>query len=243
MKVVLFRSGLGTRIRDCSETIPKPMMPIGRQPILLHIMQYYSHFGHRDFILCLGYKANVIKDHFLNLNPAAYGDCIISEFGKKLEAIGERLPDWKITLVDTGIWRNIGERPRAVRHLLQNEEIFLANCTDGLTDVFVAVPPLFNFHLAESDEEGTVRGQEFDFWINGRYFASRNEIFDHMADGEELALEPFNRLIESEQPMACRGDGFLRIMGRLRDKQILENMVKKVRMPWRFDPQTGEKAA
>jgi len=87
--------------------LPKPMIPIGHQPILWHVMQYYSQYGHQDFVLCLGYKANAIKDHFLNLNPSAYGDCIISEFGKKVEAIGEGLPDWRIALVDTGIWRNI----------------------------------------------------------------------------------------------------------------------------------------
>src|SRR6516164_4789414 len=87
MKVVLFCGGLGTRIRDYSENVPKPMIPIGHQPMLLHIMQYYSYFGHRDFILCLGYKANVIREYFLNYNPALNSDCIISDFGKKIDII------------------------------------------------------------------------------------------------------------------------------------------------------------
>src|ERR1700730_17565568 len=103
MKIVLFCGGLGTRIRDYSENIPKPMIPVGHQPILWHIMQYYSQYGHRDFILCLGYKASVIKDYFLNLNPAVYSDCAISDFGKKVEILGAHPPDWRITLVDTGI--------------------------------------------------------------------------------------------------------------------------------------------
>ena len=255
MKVVLFCGGLGTRIRDYSEAIPKPMIPIGHQPILAHIMQYYSHFGHRDFILCLGYKANVIKDHFLNLNPSAYGDCIISGFGKKVEAIGEPLPDWRISLVDTGIWRNIGERLVAVKHLVQDEDIFLANYSDGLTDLnlttminwfkksnkvagFVAVRPLFNFHLIEFERADTVSrvrsSQESGIWINGGYFIFRKEIFDYIQDGEELVLEPFNRLIEAGELLAYRHEGFWRAMDTLRDKQILEDMMEKGQMPWRF---------
>ena len=112
MKVVLFCGGLGTRIREYSESIPKPMVPVGHQPILRHVMQYYSQYGHRDFILCLGYKANVVKDYFLNYKQATNSDCVISHFGKKVELLGERPPDWRISLVDTGIWRNIGQRLR-----------------------------------------------------------------------------------------------------------------------------------
>src|SRR5215469_8407083 len=135
MKVVLFCGGLGTRIREYSESIPKPMVPIGNQPILWHVMQYYSQYGHRDFILCLGYKANVIKDYFLNYNQTANTDCIISNFGNKVEILGEGSPDWRVSLIDTGIWRNIGQRLVAVRHLVKDEEVFLANYSDGLSDV------------------------------------------------------------------------------------------------------------
>ena len=132
MKVVLFCGGLGTRIREYSESIPKPMVPIGHQPILWHVMQYYSQYGHRDFILCLGYKANVVKDYFLSYKQTATSDCVVSDFGKKVEILGEPLPDWRVSLVDTGPWRNIGERLVAVRHLVEDEEIFLANYSDGL---------------------------------------------------------------------------------------------------------------
>ena len=134
MKVVLFCGGLGTRIREYSENIPKPMVPVGHQPILWHIMQYYSDYGHRDFVLCLGYKANVIKDYILNYKPTAASDCVISDFGNKIELLGERPPDWRVTLVDTGLWRNIGERLLAVKNHVCNEDIFLANYSDGLTD-------------------------------------------------------------------------------------------------------------
>ena len=217
MKVVLFCGGLGTRIREYSESIPKPMVPIGHQPILRHIMQYYSQYGHRDFILCLGYKANVVKDYFLSYKEAANSDCVVSHFGKKVELLGERPPDWRVSLVDTGIWRNIGQRLVAVRHLVQDDEIFLANYSDGLTDAplpemidrfkksgkvacFIAVPPPLNFHLAEFDEQGVVQrmrlSQEAEIWINGGYFIFRNKIFDYIQEGEELVVQPFNRLIE-----------------------------------------------
>ena len=95
MKVVLFCGGLGTRIREYSESIPKPMVPIGPQPILWHLMQYYSQHGHRDFILCLGYKASVVKDYFLSYKQTTTSDCVVSDFGKRVEILGEPLPDWR----------------------------------------------------------------------------------------------------------------------------------------------------
>jgi glucose-1-phosphate cytidylyltransferase len=255
MKVVLFCGGLGTRIRDYSENIPKPMIPIGHQPMLMHIMEYYSHYGHRDFVLCLGYKANVIKEYFAGYNPALNSDFVISEFGKKVEIIGDQPPDWRVSLIDTGIWRNIGERLWAVRHLVKDEEIFLANYSDGLTDVplpdmidrlkasgkvacFIAIRPPFNFHLAEFDERGAVKrmrsSQESEVWINGGYFVFRREVFDYIRDGEEVVLEPFNRLIAADQLLAYKYEGFWRAMDTLRDKQVLEDIVERGTMPWRL---------
>lgn len=253
MKVVLFCGGLGTRIRDYSESIPKPMVPIGHHPILWHVMQYYSHYGHRDFVLCLGYKANVIKEYFLNYKQTTNSDCVISDFGRKVEILGELPPDWRVTLVDTGIWRNIGERLVAVRHLVENEEIFLANYSDGLTDApladmincftksdkvacFIAIHPPINFHLAEFDDRGAVKrlrsSQQSDIWINGGYFIFRKEIFDYIRDGEELVLEPFSRLIEDGRLMGYKYEGYWRAMDTLRDRQVLEEMVERGEMPW-----------
>ncbi len=149
----------------------------------------------------------------------------------------------------------------AVKHLVQDEEIFLANYSDGLTDVhlpdvidrfkksgkvgcFVAVRPPFNFHLVEFDKQGTVNcvrsSQEFEVWINGGYFIFRNTIFDYIRDGEELVLEPFNRLIEAGELLAYKHEGFWRAMDTLRDKQILEDMVERGKMPWRFQLPTDE---
>src|SRR4051794_31497330 len=136
MKVVLFCGGLGTRIREYSEAIPKPMIPIGHQPILWHVMEYYSQSGHTDFVLCLGYKANVIKDFFLGYRPQTYADCVVT--GGRVELLEQPRHDWRVTLIDTGIWRNIGERLWAVREQVRGEEMFLANYSDGLTDVNLA---------------------------------------------------------------------------------------------------------
>ena len=255
MKVVLFCGGLGTRIREYSESVPKQMIPIGHQPILWHVMQYYSRYGHTDFVLCLGYKANTIKEFFLNYRPHVYADCTVSGFGQNVELLNDPKDDWRITMVDTGVWRNIGERLWAVREHVKNEEIFLANYSDGLTDVnldemvekfrksgkiacFIAVRPPLTFHMADIDETGRVRdlltSDRSDIWINGGYFLLRQEIFDYMREGEELVIEPFRRLIKADQLMAYKYEGFWRAMDTLRDRQILEDMVEQGKMPWRI---------
>jgi len=264
MKVVLFCGGLGTRIREYSEAIPKPMIPIGSQPMLWHIMQYYSHYGHRDFVLCLGYKANAIKDYFLNYNNTVAMDCVVSNFGKKVELLGDGPPDWRVSLIDTGIWRNIGGRLMAVKHLVDNEEYFFANYSDGLTDAilpemferfrksgklgcFIAVRPPFSFHLAEFGPNDSIKrfrsSQESDIWINGGYFIFRSEIFEFMKPGEELVVEPFNRLIEKDLLMAYKHEGFWRAMDTLRDRQVLEEMVERGDTPWRPTADAGPRLA
>jgi glucose-1-phosphate cytidylyltransferase len=257
MKVVLFCGGQGTRIREYSENIPKPMVPIGHLPILCHVMQYYSQNGHQDFILCLGYKANVIKDYFLNYKPTTNSDCIVTNFGNKIEILGKQPPDWRITLVDTGIWRNIGQRLVAIKHLVEHEDMFLANYGDGLTDAplpdmidrfkksdmigcFIAIHPPISFHLAEFDKDGAVRrlrsSHESEVWINGGYFIFRNKIFDYIQNGEELVLEPFQRLIDNGSLMAYKYEGFWRAMDTLRDRQVLEEMLDRGEIPWLPQP-------
>jgi len=254
MKVVLFCGGLGTRIREYSEAVPKPMIPIGHQPILWHVMQYYSDYGHKDFLLCLGYKANIIKEFFLNYRPQIYADCVISNGGGDVRLLSEPPADWRVTLIDTGIWRNIGERLYAVREHLKDEEMFLANYSDGLTDVdlddmvarfrasgklacFLAVRPPLTYHLADIDGDGRVRkftsSDTSDIWINGGYFLMRPQLFDYMREGEELVLDPFARLIADDQLMAYKHEGFWRSMDTLKDRQVLEDMVEHGRTPWR----------
>lgn len=251
MKVVLFCGGRGTRIREYSESVPKPLIPLGSQPIMRHVMQYYAGYGHEDFILCLGYKSNVIKDFFLNSKPETYADCIVSS--GRVEMMKAPPRDWRIALIDTGIWRNIGERLWAVRDQVRGEEMFLANYSDGLTDVdlddmierfrasdklacFLAVRPPLTYHLADIDASGRVcefrSSENCDMWINAGYFIMRREIFDYMREGEELVLEPFARLIADDKLMAYKHEGFWRSMDTLRDWQTLEAMVERGDMPW-----------
>ena len=253
MKVVLFCGGLGTRIREYSEAIPKPMIPVGSQPMLWHIMQYYSSFGHRDFTLCLGHKASTVKEFFLSYRREVFSDCVVSNNGTEVELLNRSTDDWRVTMIDTGIWRNVGERLWAVRDQLQDEEMFLANYSDGLSDVnldtmvadfkasgkvgcFLAVRPPVTFHLAEIGDDKQVSkmtpAARSDLWINGGFFIFRREIFDYMRPGEELVVEPFARLIEEGQLLAYKHNGFWRSMDTLRDRQVLEEMVEQGRMPW-----------
>jgi glucose-1-phosphate cytidylyltransferase len=255
MKTVLFCGGLGTRIRDVSESIPKPMIPIGDQPILWHLMHYYSQFGHKDFVLCLGYKANVVKEFFLNYKPHTYADCIVSGFGDDVKILGDPQQDWRIAMIDTGIWRNIGQRLWAVREHVAGEEMFFANYSDGLCDVdlaemtadfrasgkvacFLAVRPSFSLHLVDMQPSGKVEriraSEDANLWINGGFFIFRNEIFRYMQEGDELVEAPFRRLIEADQLMAFRHEGFWRPMDTLKDRQVLEDLVDKGTMPWRL---------
>ncbi len=255
MKTILFCGGLGTRIRDYSENVPKPMIAVGDKPILWHLMHYYSQYGHRDFVLCLGYKANVIKEFFLNHRPHVYADCVMSGFGDNVKTLGDPQRDWRITMIDTGLWRNIGERLLAVRSQVEGEEMFLANYSDGLSDVdlptmvetfrqsgkvacFLAVRPSFSLHLVQMDERGRVNGlcptADANLWINGGFFIFRSQIFDYLGDGEELVEAPFRRLIEDDQLMAFKHEGFWRPMDTLKDKEVLEDMVEQGNMPWRI---------
>lgn len=254
MKVVLFCGGLGLRLREHSESIPKPMVTIGYRPILWHVMKYYAHFGHRDFILALGYKADVIKEYFLRYNEALSNDFVLSGAGRQVEFLGRDLDDWRISFVDTGLNANLGQRLLAVRRYLDPGEIFLANYGDTLTDApldaiidafrasdavasFLSVKPRsYSFHLVRHGSNGRVEGIEdirgADLWINGGYFMFRPEIFDRIQPGEELVEAPFRRLIEAGLLGAVRYDGFWAPMDTLKDVQNLEAQWESGDPPW-----------
>ncbi len=135
MKVVLFCGGLGTRLREHSDTIPKPLVNIGHRPILWHLMRYYAHFGHKDFVLCLGYRGDLVREYFLNYKDEMTNDFVLSEGGKKVELLSRDFDDWRITFVDTGLHSNIGQRLMRARKYVENEPMFLANYADGLSDI------------------------------------------------------------------------------------------------------------
>src|SRR6266545_843416 len=253
MKVVLFCGGFGMRMREYSEAVPKPMVPIGYRPILWHVMKYYAHYGHKDFILCLGYKADVIKNYFLEYNECLSNDFVLSQGGKNLELLSSDIHDWNITFVDTGLTSNSGRRLKAVEKHLAGEEIFLANYTDGLSDVplptviesfkqsrntacFVSVKPRASFHLIDTDPAGVVKSIEHigksGARINGGFMALRQEVFGYMRDGEEMVEEPFRRLIGEGKLMAYPHDGFWACMDTFKEKQDLEDVYGRGNAPW-----------
>jgi len=253
MKVVLFCGGLGMRIREYSEAVPKPMVPIGYRPILWHVMKYYAHYGHKDFVLCLGYQADVIKNYFLQYNECLSNDFILSRGGKNLELLSRDIDDWRITFVDTGLTSNIGQRLKAVAKHLCDEEFFLANYTDGLSDVplpsvvtafqqsnktacFVSVKPRASFHMIETDSCGVVRSIEHvgksGARINGGFFVFRREVFNYINGGEELVEEPFYRMISEGQLTSYAHDGFWACMDTFKERQELEDMFAGGKAPW-----------
>src|SRR5436305_734274 len=152
MKVVLFCGGFGMRMREYSEQTPKPMVAIGYRPIIWHVMKYYAHYGHKDFILCLGYKADAFKNYFLNYNECMSNDFILSRGGKKTELLSSDIHDWRITFVDTGITSNIGQRLKAVQPYLEGESTFLANYSDGLSDLAL---PQYIHHFEQRNKIGS----------------------------------------------------------------------------------------
>lgn len=260
MKVVLFCGGLGMRLREYSEGIPKPMVPIGYHPVLWHLMKYYAHFGHREFILCLGYRADAVKDYFLHYNECLSNDFVLSDGGASVKLLNRDIADWKITFVDTGMHTNIAGRLMAVREHLAGEDVFLANYADGLCDLplneyidaiaernkiasFICVRPTTAFHIVSFREDGIVKHvQELGrsgIWMNGGFFVFRKEIFQYIKEGEELINEPFARLIREGELITQKYDGFWKSMDTLKDKQQLDEMSAQDDAPWQVWRQTG----
>jgi glucose-1-phosphate cytidylyltransferase len=264
MKVVLFCGGQGLRLREFSEAVPKPMVPIGSRPILWHLMRYYAHFGHRDFVLCLGHQGDVIKSYFREYDETISNDFVLSDGGRSVELLGSDIDDWRITFASTGLATNIGQRLLAVRRFVAGEPMFLANYGDNVSDAdmnefiadfqrrsavaaFLSVRPSYSFHIVEADGSGMVTDIEHVYnsriRINGGFFIFRQEIFDYIREGEELVEEPFRRLIEQQQLVAYRYDGFWAPMDTLKDKVQLDTLDASGRAPWAVwsrDPGFGD---
>ena len=255
MKVVLFCGGQGMRMREYSDAIPKPMVQIGYRPILWHLMKYYAHYGHKEFVLCLGYRSDVVKNYFLNYNECVSNDFVLSSGGRNVELLSKDIDDWKITFVDTGLNSNVGQRLMKVRKFVQEDEVFLANYADGLTDLplttlldyflsqkeqkvgcFLGVRPMASYHLVSMNKEGVVTDVTSTALsssrINGGFFVLRKGIFDYMKEGEELVEEPFRRLIAEEQLMVYPYDGFWACMDTFKEKQHLDELYTRGSAPW-----------
>jgi len=253
MKVVLFCGGLGTRLREYSETIPKPMVSIGYRPIIWHLMKYYAHYGHTEFILCLGYRGDLIKQYFINYEEWLSNDFQLSGNDKNVHLYASDIEGWKITFAETGPQSNIGQRLKAVQRYLGDDPVFLANYSDGLSDLplagyldhfraqdriatFVCVRPSQTFHTVALASDGRVTDirhvNESGLWINGGFFAFKREIFDYLKEGEDLVQEPFQRLIRVEQLSAYRHEGFWACMDTFKDKQAFDDMYNRGDRPW-----------
>lgn len=253
MKVVLFCGGLGMRLREYSDSIPKPMVNIGYRPILWHLMKYYAHYGHKDFILCLGYRGDVIKDYFRNYDECLSNNFTMSKGGREIQIAKTDIEDWTIMFVETGLNANVGQRLKAVEPYLKGEEMFLANYTDGLTDCclpdiiadfrrqdaigsFLSVRPIQSFHVVKVEESGNVLDikdlNKTGLWINGGFLVFRSDIFRYIQAGEELVYEPFQRLIKERKLCSYRYEGFWISMDTFKDKQCLDDMYAKGETPW-----------
>jgi glucose-1-phosphate cytidylyltransferase len=262
VKVVIFCGGFGVRMGDETRRIPKPMIAVGGRPILWHIMHYYSMWGHDEFILCLGYKGEVVKQYFLSYNGALLNDFVLdhSADGTKLELLSRDLDKWRITFVDTGLNATIGERLKAVESFIGDDDAFLATYGDGLTDaplthviqtfqesgkkaMFLSVRPQFNAHIVTADPDGNVQSVEdlsrSHVRINGGFFVLKREVLDLIEPGDELVEETFARLIAEQQLVAYPYEGFFGAMDTIKDRQSLENLHESGAAPWRRFPADG----
>ena len=254
MKVVLFCGGLGMRMRSSNDALlPKPMTPIGSRPVLWHIMRYYAHFGHNEFILCLGYGASAVKDYFLDYRETHSNDFTLSDGGTKVELHSSDIADWRITFADTGIDTAIGERLRRVRQYLGDDEMFLANYGDCLTDApmndlitqfsdtaavgsLLAVEPQDSFHVVRIADGDRLTGIEpvadMDMRINGGFFILRQQIFEYLNEGEDLVMHGCIRAAQAGKFRAVRYNGFWAPMDTLKERMALEEMYRAGNRPW-----------
>jgi glucose-1-phosphate cytidylyltransferase len=264
MKVVLFCGGLGMRIRDAGESVPKPMVHVGDRPILWHVMKYYAHFGHKDFILCLGHRSEVIKNYFVNYAEFLSNDFVLSSGGKEVRVFNSDIHDWTVTFAETGPKSNIGQRLKAVEKYLDKDEVFLANYSDNLTDfhlpdlierfhkknktaAFLCVRPSLSCHNVSISEDGLVQDirsmDQAKILINGGYFVFKRSIFDYIKEGEELVEQPFRRLMDKQDLMGYPYDGFWKSMDTFKEKQELDDLCSKGIAPWQLWKSQTNKSA
>jgi glucose-1-phosphate cytidylyltransferase len=237
-----------------TETLPKPLVPVGEKPLLWHLMKYYAYFGHKDFILCLGFKGEEIKKFFLNYDECLSNDFVLSQGGKR-QLFRSDIDDWRITFVETGLNAEIGQRLKAVRKYVENDEMFLANYSDGLSDLplpkiidfsikkgkigcLLSVKPFYAFHVVSTNPDGYVRdirqSAKTGMRINGGYFVFKNKIFDYIKEGEDLVNEPFERLINQGELVGYEYDGFWASLDTYKDKQRLDKLVLKNNAYWQI---------
>jgi glucose-1-phosphate cytidylyltransferase len=258
MKVVLFCGGFGMRMRDGVTNAPKPMAMIGDRPLLWHVMRYYAHYGHTDFVLCLGYGASAVKDFFLSYDETRSNDFVIEGGARQVKLFKTDISDWRVTFVDTGLHSPIGERLRRVRGFVENEEMFLANYADVFTNAplpdmierfrasnavvsLLAVPPTSSHHVVDVDESGLVTQvtpvRDLRQWENGGYFVLRPEIFDHLNEGEDLVEDAVVRLVPQGRVLGYQYKGYWSPADTVKERAQMEEMYHRGNCPWMvWDP-------
>jgi glucose-1-phosphate cytidylyltransferase len=255
MKVVILCGGFGTRIRDVAEDIPKPMIPVGPRPILWHIMKYYASFGHDQFVLCLGYKGQVIKDFFMSYEAhtrdltVSLGDAKGVEYHSKHEE-----SSWRVTLAETGLRSMTGARVARIRQYVGDDD-FMLTYGDGVGDVDldallafhkshgkaltmtgVRPPGRFGELVAEGARivEFNEKPQATEGRISGGFFVATPALFDYVEPKEDCVFErePMARLVADGQMMLYEHDGFWQPMDTNREYELLNHLYEKGDAPW-----------
>ena len=246
MKVVILCGGKGTRFREYPEEIPKPLAPVGNKPILWHIMKTYAHYGYKDFVLCLGYKGDMIKKFFLEEEWRA-SDFTINLRNKQKETHRSEEEDWNITFADTGAETNTGGRLKRIEKYVPAGEDFFATYGDGLANI--SIPELLEFHkkngktatitclkpysqfgIVETDDSLVTSFKEkprLDYWINGGFFVFKKEIFSYIDDNDILEKRPFETLAAKKEIAAYKLEGFWQCMDTFKDYQSFNDLCEK----------------
>lgn len=254
MKVILLAGGFGTRLAEYTDVIPKPMVLVGGKPILWHIMQTYAHFGHKDFYVALGYKAEIIKEYFLNYRALSADFTINLSSGSVLHHQVDPV-DWKVTLVNTGNFSMTGGRVKRMQSFI-GKETFMLTYGDGVANIDLdallafhrshgkmvtvsAVRPAARFGELEMDGHRVAsfreKPQMHDGWINGGYFVVEPEFFDLiLGDSTLLEREPLEQAREAGELMAYKHEGYWQCMDTKRDLDHLQSLWDSGQAPWRI---------
>lgn len=252
MKVVLFCGGYGMRMRSTGDDpAPKPLQMVGPRPLVWHVMRYYAHYGHKEFILCLGYGAAKIKDFFLNYREMESNDFIMR--AGRVELLDADISDWTVTFVDTGLESPIGERLRRVRKYLGDDDYFLANYADVLTDApldqiiervtssgaaasMLVVPPPSSFHCVDVSSDGDVKEiapvNKFSIYVNGGYFVLHREVIDLIPENGDLVGDACMALAGSGRLIGYRHDGFWKPADTFKERAELDAGYNRGIRPW-----------
>ena len=247
-------------MREGNSTAPKPMAMVGERPLLWHVMRYYAHFGHTDFVLCLGYGASAVKDFFLTYDETRSNDFVLENGAREVKLFSTDISNWRVTFVDTGLHSPIGERLRRVRRFVEDEPMFLANYADVLTNAplpdmieqfeassaaasLLAVPPQSSHHVVDIGEDGIITQvtpmQDLRQWENGGYFLLRPQIFDHLHEGEDLVEDALmRRLVPQGCVLAYAYKGYWSPADTVKERAQLEEMYQRGNCPWMiWDPE------